>query len=163
MKSSIAAAVMVGSIATLGPAAAAGQAAWEESTFPGGMQFHLRNAEGAAIVLECVDQGIRVGFAFAAPLLATERVALRAVPGERLYAGVTRVDERAIRVEGHRGLDFVLKTLRTKARILVRASNHRASFDIFGSEVVVQQCLRQPDVFGQPGPAISEDAGRAKG
>lgn len=73
MKSSIAAAVMVGSIATLGPAAAAGQAAWEESTFPGGMQFHLRNAEGAAIVLECVDQGIRVGFAFAAPLLATER------------------------------------------------------------------------------------------
>ena len=163
MKSNITAVVLVGSIATLGPVAAAGQAAWEESTIPGGMQFRLRNAEGAAIVLQCVDQGIGVGFAFAEPIRETARVLLRAVPGERLYAGVTPTDERAIRVEGYRGLDFVLSTLRTKARILARASNQQASFDVFGSESVVHQCLRQPDVFGQPGPAISEDPGRTRG
>ena len=72
----ITAVVLVGSIWTLGPVAAAGQVEWEESTVPGGMQFSLRNAEGAAIVLQCVDQGIGVGFAFAESTLPVGRMNL---------------------------------------------------------------------------------------
>lgn len=143
MKTTVAGVVVVGALASMGALPAAGQAVWEESAFPGGMEFRLRNAEGAAIVLQCLDQGIGAGFALPAPLGATERASVRAVPGRRRNVAVTSLTDRVIKVDRSRGLDFVLDLLRTSARLDLRISDQQASFDVLGSESIVHRCGQQ--------------------
>ena len=141
----IVAAVVVGTLASTGALPAAGQAEWEESAFQGGVEFRLRNAEGAAIVLQCLDQGIGAGFTLPAPVGATERASVRAVPGQRRNVAVKPLTNRVIRVDSSRGLDFVLDMLWTSARLDLRVSGQQASFDVFGSESIVHRC-RQKEV-----------------
>lgn len=149
------AAIVAWALATLVAGPAAGQAVWEESAHAGGMEFQLRNDQGAAIVLQCLAHGIGVGVAFAESLEAPVRMSVRAIPGERENFAVTPVAANVLQIDGSRGLDFLLNNLRTVSRIAVRVSGRQASFDVFGSESVVQQCLlQQEDVFRGPSPAI---------
>ena len=161
------AAVAVGVFVTLPAAPVTGQAVWEESALPGGVEFRLRNAEGAVIVLQCVNQGVRARFTFAEPLQAPERVWLRAVPGDQLPVRVTAVGEHTVQVEDPRGVHFVLRTLRGTlrgtVRIVVRAPDRQASFAIFGSEATVHDCMRQMDVYGLPRPGINLSGGTVPG
>ena len=155
MRANIAALVVVGSISMPGSVSAAGQAVWDESVHEGGVELRLRNAEGAAIVLQCLAHGIGVGVAFAEPLEGPARMSMRAIPGERHNFAVTPVAANVVQIDGTRGLDFLLNNLRSVSRIAVRISGRQASFDVFGSESVVQRCLQhQEDVFRGPSPAI---------
>lgn len=155
MKTMVAAVVVVGALASTGALPAAAQAVWEENAFEGGMEFRLRNAEGAAIALQCLDQGIGAGFALPAPLGATERASVRAVPGRRRHVAVTTLADRVLRVDSSRGLDFVLDLLRTSARLDLQVSGQQVSFDVFGSESIVHRCLQKEAPLRSPPTPIN--------
>lgn len=131
-------------VATAAPAA--GQPAWSTTDLGGGSaQFQLANDEGASIVLVCGLRGVNGGFEFPAPVDATERATLRAVPGERQNVAVTAVNERLYQLTGGRGIDTLLHMLRTTANLTVRLGGERATFEVFGSDSTVSECLQRQE------------------
>ena len=156
MKRTIAA-VVAGVLATLvAMPAAAGQAVWEETSIEqGGVQFRLSNHEGAAILLQCLAQGIGAAFGLPAPLGPTERALVHAVPGGRRNVAVTPLAERVVRIDRSGELDFVLDLLRTSARLVLRISDQQASFDVFGSESIVHRCRGQDAPLRAPPTPIN--------
>ena len=138
------AAVVVSVAAGTVPAAA--QPAWSTTELGGGSaQFQLANDEGASIILVCELRGVNGGFEFPAPVDATERATLRAVPGERQNVAVTPVSDRLFQLTGGRGVDTLLRLLRTTANLYVRLSGEEAAFQVFGSDSVVSECLERQE------------------
>ena len=155
MKIRITTLVLFDVLAAFAVASAGGQAQWNERAVQDGMEFRLRNAEGAAIVLQCLDQGIGAGFALPSPLGATERASVRAVPGRRRNVAVTPLADRVIRIDRSRGLDFVLDLLRTSVRLDLRVSDQQASFEVFGSESIVHRCRQKEAPLRSPPTPIN--------
>ena len=129
-----------------GAAPAAAQPAWSTTELGGGSaQFQLANDEGASIILVCELRGVNGGFEFSAPVDATERATLRAVPGERQNVAVTPVSDRLFQLTGGRGVDTLLRLLRTTANLYVRLSGEEAAFQVFGSDSIVSECLERQE------------------
>ena len=125
---------------------AAAQAVWDARELGGGgAEFRLGNGEGAAIILACQLGGVSAGFEFSEPLEATGSASVRGVPGERQNIAVAPVSDRVIRVTTGRGIEVLLRLLRTTANLFVRAGGARASFEVFGSAPLVTQCLERQD------------------
>ena len=143
MRKTVAAVVM---LVAAGAAPAAAQPAWSTTELGGGSaQFQLANDEGASIILVCELRGVNGGFEFPAPVDATERATLRAVPGERQNVAVTPVSDRLFQLTGGRGVDTLLRLLRTTANLYVRLSGEEAAFQVFGSDSVVSECLQRQE------------------
>ncbi len=143
MRKTIAAVVV---LVAAGTAPAAAQPAWSTTDLGGGSaQFQLANDEGASIILVCELRGVNGGFEFPAPVDATERATLRAVPGERQNVAVTPVSDRLFQLTGGRGVDTLLRLLRTTANLYVRLSGEEAAFQVFGSDSVVSECLERQE------------------
>ena len=142
MKKVIAAVVV---IAAAGAAPAA-QPAWSTTELGGGSaQFQLANEDGASIILVCELRGVNAGFEFPVPVDATERATLRAVPGERQNVAVAPVSDRLFQLTGGRGVDTLLRLLRTTANLRVRLSGEQAAFAVFGSDSIVSECLQRQE------------------
>lgn len=141
-----------GVLAGIGAAPAAGQAQWDSRDLDGGgKEFQLANGEGAVIILACLVNGQAAAFGFPEPIEPTERATVRGVPGGRENVAVTPVNDRVLQLAGGRGLDFTFDLLNEATSISVRASGERATFEVFGSNSIVSECLAQEeDRIGQP-------------
>ncbi len=129
-----------------GAASAAAQPAWTTTELDGGgAQFQLTNDDGASLILVCELRGVNGGFEFPAPVDATERATLRAVPGERQNVAVTPISDRLFQLTGGRGVDTFLRLLRTTANLRVSLSGERAAFQVFGSDSIVSECLQRQE------------------
>ena len=158
-----------------GERAAGQQARWTPREIPGGMEFRLQNDAGAQIILECLLDGVAMGFRFPVgpfPRFASiERVTARAIPGQQRNIAVSLRGNRSwslFEVLNARGRDSVFQMLRRAARLSVRVSpSATTSFEVFGSAAVVTQCYnhvedepgglappRQPGGGGPPIPVI---------
>ena len=143
MRNSIA---VVVALVAAGAAPAAAQPAWSTTELGGGSaQFQLANEDGASIILVCELRGVNAGFEFPAPVDATERATLRAVPGERQNVAVAPVSDRLFQVTGGRGVDTLLRLLRTTANLYVRLSGEQAAFAVYGSDSIVSECLQRQE------------------
>lgn len=151
MKTTIAAITVLGAL-TLGALPAAAQAQWDSQEIQGGgRQFALANEDGDSILLLCQVNGQGAGFLFAEPIESLRRVTVRGVPGGRENVAVSAVNDRLLQVAGGSGLDFTFDLLRESTRMEVRAGSRRVSFEIFGSNSIVSECLNQEeDRIGQP-------------
>ena len=137
-------AAVVALAAAAAPAAA--QAVWDATDLGGGgAEFRLGNDEGAAIILVCQLGGVSAGFEFPSVLEVTESASIRGVPGERQNISVAPVNDRMVRLTSGRGLESLLRLLRSTANLYVRAGGARASFEVFGSAPLVTQCLERQD------------------
>ena len=145
MRSAIVASVVLGVLATVGAVPAAGQQdRWVVRDLEGGgKEFQLLNDEGAVIILACRLQGMGAGFEFVEPIKPTQRAVVRGIPGARENIAVEPVNPYTVQVAGGRSLDFTLAMLRSASSLYVRASGEAASFAVFGSAAIVEQCVEQ--------------------
>ena len=145
MRPAIAALAAVGVLATVGAVPAVGQQdRWQVRDLEGGgKEFQLPNDEGAVIILACRLQGMGAGFEFVEPIEPTQRAMVRGIPGARENIVVEPVNPYTVQVAGGRSLDFTLAMLRSASSIYVRASGEAASFAVFGSATIVEQCVEQ--------------------
>ena len=129
-----------------GAASAAAQPPWTTTELgAGGAQFQLTNEDGASLILVCELRGVNGGFEFPAPVDATERATLRAIPGERQNVAVTPINDRLFQLTGGRGVDTLLRLLRTTANLRVSLGRERAAFQVFGSDSIVSECLQRQE------------------
>ncbi len=152
MKTTVSAIAVLGLLATIGVAPAAGQAQWISMDVQGGgKQFQLNNDDGSAIVLLCLVNGQAVAFQFPESIESTDRATVRGTPGGRENVQVAQVSEQLLQVVGARGRDFTLDLLQTSSRLSVRASGQNVDFEIFGSESTVRECIElQESLIGDP-------------
>ena len=145
MKPAIAAMAVLGVLASVGAVPAAGQQdRWQVRDLEGGgKEFQLPNDEGAVIILACRLQGMGAGFEFVEPIEPTQRAMVRGIPGARQNIAVEPVNPYTVQVAGGRSLDFTLAMLRSASSIYVRAAGESASFAVFGSAPIVEQCVEQ--------------------
>lgn len=145
MRPAIAALAVFGVLATAGAMPAVGQQdRWQVRDLEGGgKEFQLPNDEGAVIILACRLQGMGAGFEFVEPIEPTQRAMVRGIPGARENIVVEPVNPYTVQVAGGRSLDFTLAMLRSASSIYVRASGEAASFAVFGSATIVEQCVEQ--------------------
>ncbi|MYH27688.1 MAG: hypothetical protein F4X11_25915 [Acidobacteria bacterium] len=145
MRPAIAALAVFGVLATAGAVPAVGQQdRWQVRDLEGGgKEFQLPNDEGAVIILACRLQGMGAGFEFVEPIEPTQRAMVRGIPGARENIVVEPVNPYTVQVAGGRSLDFTLAMLRSASSIYVRASGEAASFAVFGSATIVEQCVEQ--------------------
>ena len=145
MRPAIAALAVLGVLATAGAVPAVGQQdRWEVRDLEGGgKKFQLLNGEGAVIILACRLQGMGAGFEFVEPIEPTQRAMVRGIPGARQNIAVEPVNPYTVQVAGGRSLDFTLAMLRSASSLYVRASGEAASFAVFGSATIVEQCVEQ--------------------
>lgn len=142
---------------TFGDRVSAQQAQWNPREIPGGMEFRLQNDVGAQIIVECLLDGVAMGFQFPVdpfPRFASiDRVTARGFPGRERNIAVSLRGNRSwslFEVLNTRGRDFVFQMLRSAARLSVRVSpSATASFEVFGSDRIVNQCYNQ--VEDEPG------------
>ena len=136
---------VLGVFATVGAAPAAGQQElWEVRDLEGGgKEFQLHNDEGAVLILACRLQGMGAGFEFVEPIEPTQRAMVRGIPGARQNIAVEPVSPYTVQVAGGRSLDFTLAMLRSASSLYVRAASESASFAVFGSATIVEQCVEQ--------------------
>lgn len=145
MRLAIAATAVFGVLATAGAVPAVGQQElWEVRNLEGGgKEFQLLNDEGAAIILACRLQGMGAGFEFVEPIEPTQRAMVRGIPGARENVAVQPVSAYTVQIAGGRSLDFTLAMLRSASSLYVRAAGQAASFKVFGSAAIVEQCVEQ--------------------
>ena len=137
---------------TIPAASAAAQPAWSTTELGGGSaQFQLANEDGASIILVCELRGVNAGFEFPAPVDATERASLRAIPGERQNVAVAPVNERLFQLTGGRGVDTLLRLLRPTANLRVGLSGEQTAFEVFGSDSIVSECLQRQEPLPEQG------------
>ena len=158
-----------------GERAAGQQAWWTPRAIPGGMEFRLRNDAGAQIILECLPDGVAMGFRFPVGpfpgFAGIEQITARGIPGRQRNLAVSLRSNRSwslFEVLDAKGRDSVFQMLRRSARLSVRLSpSETASFEVFGSGAIVTQCYnhvedepgglappRQPGGGGPPLPII---------
>ena len=152
MKTTIMAMAVIGALATVGAAPAAGQPRWDSRDLAGGgKEFQLGNDDGAVIILACLVNGQAAAFGFPEPIEPTERAIVRGIPGGRENVVVTPINDRVLQIAGGRGLDFTFDLLREATSISVRASGESTVFEVFGSNSIISECLNQEeDRIGQP-------------
>ena len=145
MRSALAVLAVVGVLATAGAVSAVGQQdRWQVRDLEGGgKEFQLLNDEGAVLILACRLQGMGAGFEFVEPIEPTQRAMVRGIPGARQNIAVQPVSPYTVQVAGGRSLDFTLAMLRSASSLYVRASGESASFAVFGSATIVEQCVEQ--------------------
>ena len=145
MRPAMSALAVLGVLATAGAVPAAGQQdLWEVRDLQGGgKEFQLHNDQGDVIILACRLQGLGAGFEFAEGIEPTERAMVRGIPGARENVAVQPVNPHTVQVAGGRSLDFTLAMLRTASSLYVRASGRAATFAVFGSAMIVEQCVEQ--------------------
>ncbi|MBM63717.1 MAG: hypothetical protein CL484_12295 [Acidobacteria bacterium] len=153
MKMMIAAFPVFVALLVVGVTPVAAQPQWSTQEFPNGQtEFRLRNDNGDSILLVCASQGLVAGFEFAEAIEPTDRAGVRGIPGERQNVSVSAVGDRILQLNGGRGLDFTLNTLRESATLELRAGDTRASFEVFGSASTVAECIEQlEDATQAPG------------
>ena len=144
MRNSIA---VVVALVAAGTAPAAAQPAWSTTELGGGSaQFQLANEDGASIILVCELRGVNAGFEFPAPVDATERATLRAVPGERQNVAVAPVSDRLFQVTRAAGGSIrSCGCCARPANLYVRLSGEQAAFAVFGSDSIVSECLQRQE------------------
>ena len=128
------------------PAVAAAQAAWQTTDLGGGeAEYRLSNGEGASILLRCERGGVSAGFEFPGPVNATGRAFLRAIPGRARNVAVKPVGERLLQLTGRVALDAFLRllSLSTTVNLQVRAGGEQASFTVFRSDSIIQECRQR--------------------
>ncbi|MBM62634.1 MAG: hypothetical protein CL484_06755 [Acidobacteria bacterium] len=136
------AAVTVLLLVPIGITPVAGQPQWSSRDLEnGGMEFRLRNDDGASIILVCAPQGAVGGFEFPEPVEAANHVSVRGIPGERQNVRVSLLGDRIMQLVGGRGFDWTLSMLSRTATLFVRGGGGRATFDVFGSAATVNECL----------------------
>ena len=141
----------------LGERAAGQQARWTPREIPGGMEFRLQNDAGAQIILECLPDGVAMGFRFPVgpfPRFASiERLTVREIPGRQRNIAVSLRSNRSwslFEIVTARGRDSVFQMLRRAAWLSVRASpSETTAFEVFGSAAIATQCYNH--VEDQPG------------
>ena len=145
MRSALAVLAVLGVFATAGAVSAvAQQDRWQVRDLEGGgKEFQLLNDEGAVLILACRLQGMGAGFEFVEPIEPTQRAMVRGIPGARQNIAVQPVSPYTVQVAGGRSLDFTLAMLRSASSLYVRASGESASFAVFGSATIVEQCVEQ--------------------
>ena len=133
--------------------------AWERIELQGGAaEFRLRNDDRASVILGCQLNGVGMGFEFGEPIDETNRATVRGIPGERHNVAVNPNGDRMVVLAGGRGLNQTLDLLRTSARLSVRAGGGEATFEVFGSESVVSECIgHEEDSIGNPRPGFSPE------
>ena len=138
--------VAVAALCLVGTAPAAGQdVQWEEIEIDGGgIEFRLRNDDGASIILVCNLAGVVTGFEFPEPLDNPQRATVRGIPGEQQNVAVSVVNDRIVRVDGG-GVEVTVRLLRASARLYVRVAGEAQTFSISGSAHVVSRCLERQD------------------
>ena len=145
MKRTVTALALLGALATLGAVPASGQAQWNETDVEGGKEFRLFHATGAALLLQCRTLGVGAAIQLAEPVEA-RRVTMRGVPGERRNIAVRRQGGGYfLAIESASGRDFMFRMLRAAVSLSVRVADQELSFEVFGSDAIVSQCLQQQE------------------
>ena len=145
MKRTVTALALLGAIATLGAVPAAGQAQWNETDVEGGKEFRLFHETGAALLLQCRTLGVGAAIQLAQPVNA-RRVTMRGVPGERRNVAVRQQGGGYfLAIESASARDFMFRMLRAANLLNVRVSDQELSFEVFGSDQIVSQCLQQQE------------------
>ena len=140
-----------GALVTFAGDSGAAHAQWNERAVQGGVEFRLLNDQGAAIVLLCTEQEMRVGFVFAEPiesaagaLLYGETASVESgshlSPHVRQSFPVAQLDAQTVQVVSGRGLDFTLRLLGAATRVHLRSGGGRTSFEVSGSDSILTQC-----------------------
>ena len=145
MKSMVAACVLLGAFVLLGAAPAAGQAQWNVTDVEGGKEFRLFHETGAAILLQCLTRGTGAAIQLAEPI-AARRLTMRGVPGERRNIAVrAQAGGYFLGIASGSGRDFLFRMLRNAVSLSVRVAEQELSFEVFGSDQIVSQCLQQQE------------------
>lgn len=150
MKHTVVVLALLGLLATLGAAPAAGQALWVENDVEGGKEFRLFTAAGDAIFLQCLTRGTGAALQFAQPVGSVRGVTMRGVPGgQRNVAVRWQSGGYFLAIASGPGRDFMFRMLRSAASLNVRVADRQLSFDVFGSDQIVSQCLQQQEAAPQ--------------
>ena len=150
MKRTVTALALLGAIATLGAVPAAGQAPWVETDVEGGKEFRLFTGAGDAIFLQCLTRGTGAALQFAQPVNSVRGVTMRGVPGgQRNIAVRWQSGGYFLAIASGPGRDFMFRMLRNANILTVRAADRELSFDVFGSDQIVSQCLQQQEAAPQ--------------
>ena len=150
VKRTVTALALLGALATLGAVPAAGQAPWIETDVEGGKEFRLFTAAGDAIFLQCLTRGTGAALQFAEPVESIRGVTMRGVPGgQRNIAVRWQSGGYFLAIASGPGRDFMFRMLRNAASLNVRAGDRNLSFDVFGSDQIVSQCLQQQEAAPQ--------------
>ncbi len=145
MKRTVTALALLGAFATLGAAPAAGQAQWGETDVEGGKEFRLFHETGAALLLQCRTTGVGAAIQLVQPVEA-RRVTMRGVPGERRNLAVRSLGGGYfLTVDSASARDFMFRMLRSAVSLTVRMADQELSFEVFGSDQIVSQCLQQQE------------------
>ena len=152
MRVNIAAIAVLGVVATVAAVPAAGQQdQWDarDLAVEGGARAKefrlLSDSGGSMLILQCLNQAVGAGFAFAESIEPTQRVTVRGVPGPQRNIAVQPIGDRALRIASGRGRDFLLRMLGGSSSVSVHASGKRVRFQVFGSDTIVSQCIQQQD------------------
>lgn len=152
MRVTIASMAVLGVVATVAAVPAAGQQdRWDarDLAVEGGAKAKefrlLSDSGGSMLILQCLNQAVGAGFAFAESVAPMQRVTVRGVPGPQRNIAVQPIGDRALRIASGRGRDFLLRMLSAASSVSVDASGQREWFQVFGSETIVSQCIKQQD------------------
>lgn len=145
VKRTVTALALLGVFATVGAVPAAGQAQWNVTDVEGGKEFRLFHESGAAILLQCLTRGTGAAIQLVEPV-ETGRVTMRGVPGGRRNIAVRQqAGGYFLSIASGSGRDFLFRMLRNAAGLSIRVSGQEFSFDVFGSDAIVRQCLQQQE------------------
>ena len=146
MKSTIAVLMMFGALATVGAVPAAGQVPWVVTDVEGGKEFRLFTGAGDAIFLQCLTRGTGAALQFAQPVAAARGVTMRGIPGgQRNIAVRWQSGGYFLAIASGSGRDFMFRMLRNANQLTVRVNDRELSFDVFGSDQIVSECLQQQE------------------
>ncbi|MYD87775.1 MAG: hypothetical protein F4018_18150 [Acidobacteria bacterium] len=152
MRVTIVSMAVLGVVATVAAVPAAGQQdLWDarDLAVEGGAKAKefrlLSDSGGSMLILQCLNQAVGSGFAFAESIEPTQRVTVRGVPGPQRNIAVRPIGDRALRIASGRGRDFLLRMLSSASSVSVDASGKRVRFQVFGSDTIVSQCIQQQD------------------
>ena len=145
VKRTVTALALLGVFVTAGAVPAAGQAQWNVTDVEGGKEFRLANEAGDVILLQCLVRGVGAAIQLAEPIDSARRVTMRGVPGGRRNITVRPAGGYFLSIASGSGRDFMFRMLRNAASLSVRVSGQELSFDVFGSDAIVSQCLQQQE------------------
>ena len=152
MRVTIASMAVLGVVATVAAVPAAGQQdRWDarDLAVEGGARAKefrlLSDSGGSTLILQCLNQAVGAGFAFAESIEPTQHVTVRGIPGPQRNVAVQPIGDRALRIASGRGRDFLLRMLSGASSVSVDASGKRVWFQVFGSDTIVSQCIQQQD------------------
>jgi hypothetical protein len=146
VKRTVTALVLLGALATHGAVPAAGQAQWNETDVEGGKEFRLFHETGASLVLQCLTRGVGAAIQLAVPVGSARGITMRGIPGERRNIAVRwQSGGYFLTIASASGRDFMFRMLRNSNLLNVSVLDREMSFEVFGSDQIVSQCLQQQE------------------